>query len=157
VQDPGAIGVAAPSAPPAGRADPVAPGDTDAPEGSEGPAAGALAALPSAGSPVVPPASAGVPSSFTPKPGGRVVVIGDADFASNQLLALGNNQDLFLNTIAWLVDEDAQIGERADEDKANRLVMTTIDWLELVLATVFLIPGASVATAIAVMVRRRFL
>ena len=41
-----------------------------------------------------------------------MVVVGDSDFASNRFLVWGNNRDLFLNAVAWLVDEEDQIGER---------------------------------------------
>lgn len=43
---------------------------------------------------------------------GRVVVIGDADFASDAYLDLLGNRDLALNAVAWLVGEDALAGQR---------------------------------------------
>ncbi|MCP4809502.1 MAG: hypothetical protein GY884_29550, partial [Proteobacteria bacterium] len=42
----------------------------------------------------------------TPAAGGRVVVFGDSDFVSNELVLQGSNLDLFLNSIAWLVGEE---------------------------------------------------
>lgn len=46
-----------------------------------------------------------------PRPG-RLVVIGDADFAANLLLDYAGNRDLFLNAVDWVAGEDALIGSR---------------------------------------------
>jgi hypothetical protein len=46
-------------------------------------------------------------------PIGKVVVFGDADFISNRLVLGGVNHDLFLNTLSWMIDEEAPRGERA--------------------------------------------
>lgn len=100
--------------------------------------------------------AAGVPADFAPAPGGRLVVLGDSDFASNQLLLLGNNQDLFLNSIAWLVEEEAQLGT-GPEDEGDLLTLTVIEEALLWLTTIFLIPGAAIALAVLMAVRRRFL
>lgn len=138
VRDPAAIKVAAPVPAPAEGAAPAAPQL-------------AVGAAP------VPEAGRGVPADFAAKEGGRLVVIGDADFASNQLMALGNNQDLFANTIHWLVDETDQLGESADEEKSHRLSLNLVQEALLWVISIFLIPGAAIAAAIVVLVRRRFL
>ena len=46
-------------------------------------------------------------------PRGRLVVIGDADFASDAYLDLLGNRDLALNSVAWAANEDALAGTRA--------------------------------------------
>jgi ABC-type uncharacterized transport system involved in gliding motility auxiliary subunit len=138
VRDPAVIKVAAHVPPPAEGAAPATPDLT-------------------VGSAPVPEAGRGVPADFAAKEGGRLVVIGDSDFASNQLMALGNNQDVFTNTIHWLVDETDQLGESADEEKSQRLTLNLIQEALLWLISIFLIPGAAIAAAIAVLVRRRFL
>ena len=146
VVDPEALGVLAPGAP-APEAD--TDGDTDA----------ALAPI-ALNTPVAAPvddAAAGVPADFVAKPGGRVVVFGDTDFAGNTLVGEGNNGDLYLNAIAWLANEDAQLGEAAKDNSSERLVLTVVDEALLYLATMFLIPGLSVFTAAVVLIRRRFL
>src|SRR6185436_15768691 len=43
---------------------------------------------------------------------GRLVVIGDADFASDAYLDLLGNRDLALNAVAWVAGEEALSGER---------------------------------------------
>jgi len=94
-----------------------------------------------------------VPQDYAPQAGGRLVVIGDADFASNGYLMLGNNRDLFLNTIAWLVDEEAQIGERPDEGEL--LELTDIDAGILCLLSVLFVPGGAAVLALITILRRR--
>jgi hypothetical protein len=98
-----------------------------------------------------------VPADFAPEAGGRLVVVGDADFASNQLISVGNNQDVFLNAVAWLVDEADQLGERPEADDAQALSLTVAQEVLLWLVSVFLVPLGAVVAAIIVMVRRRFL
>jgi ABC-type uncharacterized transport system involved in gliding motility auxiliary subunit len=44
---------------------------------------------------------------------GRLVVVGDADFASDAYLDLLGNRDLALNTVAWLTEEPAAAGSRS--------------------------------------------
>jgi len=43
---------------------------------------------------------------------GRLVVIGDADFASNLFLDYLGNRDLLLNSVNWLTGEESMIGSR---------------------------------------------
>ena len=43
---------------------------------------------------------------------GRLVVVGDADFASNLLLDYAGNRDLLLNAVDWLAGEETLIGSR---------------------------------------------
>jgi hypothetical protein len=72
-----------------------------------------LAQVEGSGSGSAAPAAAPVPAAFTPKAGGKVVVFGDSDFASNQLVDQLTNKDLLLNTIAWMVGEGDQLAVRA--------------------------------------------
>ena len=96
-----------------------------------------------------------VPVDFAPKAGGRLVVIGDSEFASNGYLSLGNNLDLFLNTIAWLVEEENQIGERPELGEA--LTITEMQsGLVCVLANL-LVPGLALLLAIVARIRKRYL
>lgn len=46
---------------------------------------------------------------------GRLVVIGDSDFAADDYVDLLGNRDLFLNSISWLTDEEALIARRPRE------------------------------------------
>lgn len=96
-----------------------------------------------------------VPADLAPKPGGRVVVIGDADFANNLWVTRGNNRDLLLNAVAWLVDEDDQIGERADV--AESLDISVLSAGLLCVVSVLVVPGTAALFAVFTLLRRRFL
>jgi ABC-type uncharacterized transport system involved in gliding motility auxiliary subunit len=93
---------------------------------------------PSPGAPVSEPAKA---------PEGRVVAVGDADFASNALLGFQGNQDFFLNTIAWLVEDADLISIRPKEPEnqalfLSRQVQQNVAWLALViLPGLFVVAG----------------
>ncbi len=97
-----------------------------------------------------------VPADFTPAPGGRLVVSGDASFAGNQLYLLGNNRDLFIHAVAWLVDEESQLAQ-GPEQEGDSLSLNVVQGLLVWLISVFLVPGLAVALAILMMLRRRFL
>ncbi len=88
--------------------------------------------------------------------GGRLVVFGDASFADNTYMTTENNQDLFFNSVAWLVDEAAQIGEQPEEG-VQTLAMNSVEVALLALTTLLFVPGAAVAIGVAVLLRRRFL
>lgn len=101
------------------------------------------------------PAHAGVPADFAPRPGGRVVVVGDSDFAGNTFLGWGNNRDLAMNTVAWLLDEDEQIGARPE--RQDTLVLSSMGGNLLCVLGVFVVPGLALAAAAVTLVRRRAL
>jgi hypothetical protein len=95
-----------------------------------------------------------VPADLTPKEGGRLVVSGDSDFAANATMLLGNNADLFLNTVAWLVGEDEQIGARPPA--AETLTITDLGQGILCLTSVVLVPVAAALLALLALLRRRW-
>jgi ABC-type uncharacterized transport system involved in gliding motility auxiliary subunit len=90
----------------------------------------------------------GAPASEPAKaPEGRVVAVGDTDFASNELLGFQGNQDFFLNTIAWLAEDADLISIRPKEPEnqamfLSRQTQQTVAWLALViLPMLFVIAG----------------
>jgi ABC-type uncharacterized transport system involved in gliding motility auxiliary subunit len=90
-----------------------------------------------------------------PKPEGRVVALGDADFASDALLGFQGNKDFFLNAIAWLAQDQDLIAIRPKEPDDQRLFLTR-DQQQLVwLLALFGFPGVFVVLGIAVWWRRR--
>jgi len=92
----------------------------------------------------------------TPKaPEGRVVVVGDADFASNALLGFQGNQDFFLNTVAWLAEDADLISIRAKEPDDQRLFLTQVQQQNVKWIALALIPGFFVVMGIATWWRRR--
>jgi ABC-type uncharacterized transport system involved in gliding motility auxiliary subunit len=51
-------------------------------------------------------------------PRGRMVVLGDSDFASNLYFAVLGNQDFFLNTVNWLAEAEELISIRHKKEQA---------------------------------------
>lgn len=90
-----------------------------------------------------------------PKAGGKVVAFGDADFASNQFIVGGLNQDLLLNTVAWMVGEEDQLSIRANEAAKGLLEMGTMDQLLLWLMALVVVPGALIMGAVGTWAYRR--
>ena len=62
------------------------------------------------------------PDGLTPE--ARIAVFGDADFTSNASLRLAGNQDLFLNSIAWLTEQEDLIAIRPMLKEQEPLVLT---------------------------------
>ena len=85
----------------------------------------------------------------------RIVVVGTADFASNQFLGAQGNRDFFLNVVSWLAEEEDLISIRAKDPKQNPVVLTSAQ-SGLVLALPLLgLPGAVLICGIVVIVQRR--
>jgi ABC-type uncharacterized transport system involved in gliding motility auxiliary subunit len=105
-------------------------------------------------SPSPSPAAAGEGDKTKPREG-RVVAVGDADFASNQLLGFQGNHDLFLNMVAWLA-EDADLISIRPKDPQNQTLFLSRQTQALVLLTAqLLIPGFFVVAGIVMWWRRR--
>ena len=88
-------------------------------------------------------------------PDGRVVVIGDVDFATNALLSFQGNQDLFLNTIAWLAEDEDQISIRPKEPSDQRLFLNHVQQQNSALLALILIPGFFIVAGVRSWWRRR--
>lgn len=86
-----------------------------------------------------------------------MLVIGDSDFAGNGLLAQGQNQDVLLNAVAWMVDEEDQIASRTSEGSSGLLTMTGLQGILVGLISVLGAPGLAVALALRFWLKRRSL
>lgn len=80
--------------------------------------------------------------------GGTVMVIGDVDFATNALLDQGNNMDLLLNTLAWMVDEADQISIRKNEAAESGITMSLGQGILVWLLCLLLAPGLALTGAL---------
>jgi len=89
------------------------------------------------------------------RPGGRLVVFGDSDFVANDLMTQANNQDLFLNTIAWLVGEEDQIAIRPNEVSRATLSLTFAQGFVVWGLSVFVVPFLAVMAGVGSWRRRR--
>lgn len=92
---------------------------------------------------------------------GRVVVVGDADFATDAYIDLLGNRDLALNATAWVSEEPALTGERSKNvaevfRPLSPLVLTERQARGLLLGTAVAQPGLVLAVgAVVVAIRRR--
>jgi ABC-type uncharacterized transport system involved in gliding motility auxiliary subunit len=96
------------------------------------------------------PAASPAPSPAPEEPKaleGRVVAVGDADFASNALLGFQGNQDFFLNAVAWLAEDADLISIRPKEPENQALFLSrqaqqNVAWVALViLPALFVVLG----------------
>jgi gliding motility-associatede transport system auxiliary component len=118
--------------------------------------------LPSAAPPASPaalpspsPSSGAEGEAQEKKAEGRVAAFGDADFASNQLLAFQGNQDLFLNTVAWLAQDPDLISIRPKEPDDQRMFLTQQQQWNVSMLALVLLPGLFVVLGISAWWRRR--
>ena len=107
-------------------------------------------------SPAASPAPDGAPAP-APEPTreGRVVVIGDSDFAANAMLDVQGNKDLFLNAVSWLAEDADLLTIRPRDPDEQRLLMNQQDLNHVVLATLLGLPGLIVAAGVFSWWRRR--
>ncbi len=101
-----------------------------------------------------PDPGAGIPD-FAPRAGGRVVVIGDVDFATNELLDQFNNRDLLLNTLAWMVGEEDQVSIRSADGSGGRFAMTEAQFLIVSLLSLLVAPGLAIMGGVGAWRERR--
>src|SRR5205807_8604093 len=90
-----------------------------------------------------------------PKPETRVVVIGDSDFASNAVLGISGNRDLFMNIVGWLSQQENLISIRPKEADDRRITMTSTVQTNIQLLALLVIPGVVFASGVYTWWRRR--
>jgi ABC-type uncharacterized transport system involved in gliding motility auxiliary subunit len=88
-------------------------------------------------------------------PEGRVVAVGDADFASNSLLGFQGNQDFFLNSVAWLAEDADLISIRPKEPENQALFLSRGVSQNVAWAALVVLPGFFVVAGVASWWRRR--
>ncbi|MSP56113.1 MAG: hypothetical protein EXR69_10990 [Myxococcales bacterium] len=89
------------------------------------------------------------------KAGGKVMVFGDGDFASNLLILKVQNQDLFLNTAAWMVGEKDQLAVRANSAAKGKLELSELSVFGGGALGLLVIPGCCIAGMIGTWMLRR--
>jgi ABC-type uncharacterized transport system involved in gliding motility auxiliary subunit len=90
-----------------------------------------------------------------PKSETRVAVIGDSDFASNSVLGIQGNRDMFMNTIGWLSQQENLISIRPKEPEDRRLTLTATAQSNLTLLSILIIPACIFGTGFLTWWRRR--
>jgi ABC-type uncharacterized transport system involved in gliding motility auxiliary subunit len=91
----------------------------------------------------------------TPKPETRVVVFGDSDFATNGVLGIQGNKDLFMNTVGWISQQENLISIRPKEASDRRLTLTATQQNNITWLSLLIVPGAVFGTGIYTWMRRR--
>jgi ABC-type uncharacterized transport system involved in gliding motility auxiliary subunit len=82
------------------------------------------------------------------KAGGKLVVIGDSDFATNEMVDNFSNKDLLPNLLAWMVGEEDQISIRPETSGAGSFTLTAIQTLLLGLLALLVAPGLALLGAL---------
>jgi ABC-type uncharacterized transport system involved in gliding motility auxiliary subunit len=103
----------------------------------KGPVSVAVAGTLELGAPPPPPAEGEEPAA--PK-AARLVVLGDSDFASNQLIREFRNRDLFVNSVNWLLGDVEAISVRPGQARASRLQLSSEQFLEIRYLALFVMP-----------------
>jgi ABC-type uncharacterized transport system involved in gliding motility auxiliary subunit len=70
----------------------------------------------------------------------RLVVAGDTNFASNELIDKGRNRDLFLNAANWLIGDVEAISIRPNTSRPSRFQLTADQFATIRSASLFLLP-----------------
>lgn len=78
----------------------------------------------------------------TKPPEPRLVVFGDSDFASNQVIDAYRNRDLFVNSVNWLLGDVEAISVRPNKSRASRLLFTNEQISTLRYLVLFVLPQA---------------
>jgi ABC-type uncharacterized transport system involved in gliding motility auxiliary subunit len=86
---------------------------------------------------------------------GRLVVVGDADFASNRYVAQLANYDLFLNMMTWLVGEEAFITVDRKLPRASTAALTPGELANFRYLSLFVLPEVLLVLGIVNWWRRR--
>jgi ABC-type uncharacterized transport system involved in gliding motility auxiliary subunit len=101
------------------------------------------------------PLSLGVSASKSGEKAGRLVVIGNSAFASNQWSRMQRNGDLFYNTINWLAQDENLISIRPTSITNRRVTLTEgqasgLRWLDMIF-----LPGLVIVSGIYIWWKRR--
>jgi len=87
---------------------------------------------------------------------GKMILIGDSDFANNTNINLAGNGDLFLNTIGWLANEADLIAVLAKKGAMSPVVLTASQGRAIFWVPVVMIPSLVLMTGIGIYSRRRW-
>jgi ABC-type uncharacterized transport system involved in gliding motility auxiliary subunit len=108
------------------------------PDDLRGPVSLALAGHPARGDGKAPPPE----GEEKEEEAARLVVFGDSDFASNQLIDAYRNRDLFVNAVNWLLGDVEAISIRPQRSRASRLQLSTEQLSDIRYLSLFVLPEA---------------
>ncbi len=85
---------------------------------------------------------------------GKILVVGDSDFASNKFMKAGN-KDFLLNMLNWLAEEHVLISVRRKEPGMTPLLLTAVQGKIVFWLSVVIVPSLLLVTGLGVTARRR--
>ena len=85
---------------------------------------------------------------------GKILVVGDSDFASNKFIKAGN-KDFLLNMLNWLAEENILISVRKKEPGLTPLLLTAVQGKIVFWLSVVIVPSLLLVTGLGVTARRR--
>lgn len=136
-------------------------------EGADAPGPVSLAvAVSAAAETPAPPAPAGeaaaadadtddAATADAPKPETRLVVVGDSDFATNRIVGLQGNREIFLNMASWLAQQEDLIAIRPSDPASRPFTMTEGQAVWIYRFAIFIVPALLFANAIRLWRKRR--
>jgi len=86
---------------------------------------------------------------------GRLVAVGDSDFASNSTLAMSANKDLFLNMVSWLAGSENQISIRPKKPRFDPVMLSEGQLGAIFWVCVAVMPAAAILAGVMTLARRR--
>jgi len=87
---------------------------------------------------------------------GKIIVIGDSNFAGNTHFRLAGNKDLFLNTINWLAEEHSLISVRKKEAGISPMTLSNSQERLVFWLSVVILPSLILMIGVAVITRRKY-
>ncbi len=87
---------------------------------------------------------------------GKIVVVGDSDFAGNTHIKLAGNKDFFLNVISWLAEENVLISIRKKETGLTPIMLTSTQGKLVFWLSVVIVPSLVMVIGIWVTARKKW-
>lgn len=87
---------------------------------------------------------------------GKMILVGDSDFANNTNINLAGNGDLFLNAVNWLAEEADLIAVRAKAVNVSPVILTASQGRAIFWIPVIMVPSAVLMAGIGIYSRRRW-
>jgi ABC-type uncharacterized transport system involved in gliding motility auxiliary subunit len=101
------------------------------------------------------PAPAGPAGGAPGKLQTRIVVIGDSDFASNGIVGIQGNSDLFVNINNWLAQQEDLISIHPRDEGDRRISLTADQQRRIAWLALLILPGTILGSGIWAWSRRR--
>ncbi|GAB4221760.1 MAG: Gldg family protein [Spirochaetales bacterium] len=86
---------------------------------------------------------------------GRFVLFGDSDFLTDQYVKIGSNLDLFLNSVAWVVDREERISLRPRDPLHHPIILSKKETLLIGVLVLGILPGIWISLEIYRWIKRK--